>query len=172
MSDHSKPEETNLPQLKPSAIEELILHSIQEIQAVVLGLDTQFTEVGGKLQQAGAKLDLADQKLSTIEKQVIEFDDSFQQMKHSLSDMSEKLTGYDKRFQFIAKRFNALAQQMDHLDTEFSSLKTLVLSAVDKAMKEYSNFVVEKLSLGNTIDVLRLEVDKLKTRIEKLEQID
>lgn len=147
-----------------------LFKNIEEIHKVVQGLSQRFGNVEESLNTTNQVLNRFDQKVRILEKQISESQSQIKALQAPINGLEEKLDNFDKRFKFVASKFTNLTQQMDHLDSEFGSLKTMVLAAVDKSMKEYSNFVVEKLSLGTTIDTLRLEVDKLKAKIQRLEE--
>lgn len=151
--------------------EETILKHFSEIQKAMWGLNQNLGTIQESQRRADEKLSRFDQQFNRLEESLPLAKTQINTLQGQLQGIDQRLVDFDKRFQFVANKFTNLTQQMDHLDVEFGSLKTLVLAAVDKAMKEYSNFVVEKLSLGSTIDTLRLEVDKLKEKIQRLEEV-
>jgi chromosome segregation ATPase len=152
------------------SIEEIILKNVEEIQKAILGLSQRLGTIQENQRNTDEKLNRFDQQFSDLEEKIPLSQSQINALQGQLKGVDQRLADFDKRFQFVANKFTNTVEQIDHLDTEFGSLKTMILAAVDKAMKEYSNFVVEKLSLGNTIDTLRLDVDKLKIKIQRLEE--
>ena len=171
MTNRIQDKQTPQSPANSTSIEEIILKNVEEIQNTVQILSQRLGAVQASLNTTDEKLNRFDQKFNALEEKISQSQNHFTSLRDQLNGIDQRLDDFDKRFKFIANKFTSMIQQMDHLDTEFSSLKTMVLSAVDKAMKEYSNFVVEKLSLGNTIDTLRLEVDKMKAKIQRLEEV-
>lgn len=149
--------------------QEQILQNLQQIQTLIQKFEDQFEAINPKLEHTNTKIDQVSQIITEFQSTFQRFETRLDTMNQSIQNLEEKSDEYNKRFVFMSDKFTTLLKQIDQLDTDFGSLKTMVLAAVDKAMKEYSNFVVEKLTLGSTIDTLRIELDKLKLRIEKLE---
>jgi len=171
MTSRNPDHPSSQPSSNISHFEETILKHFTEIQKAIWGLNQNLGTIQENQRRADEKLNRFDQQFNRLEESLPLAKSQINTLQGQLQGIDQRLVDFDKRFQFVAGKFTNLTQQMDHLDVEFGSLKTLVLAAVDKAMKEYSNFVVEKLSLGSTIDTLRLEVDKLKDKVQRLEEV-